>query len=55
LIVLADGVKVPPHVILKWKTVPKVLLPMKLVSDWLLVVWNRRFVEKISIVCSGYI
>jgi hypothetical protein len=48
--------KVPPHMILKWKTMPKVLLPVdliiryqikgwminELVRDWLLVVWNRR-------------
>jgi len=50
LLVLADGSKFPPHVILHHKKVPKEQLHRVPLSDanikvgwknWLLVVWNR--------------
>jgi hypothetical protein len=54
--VLADGTKLPPHVALNRKTMPKEQLPIgltvrcqsngwmtnELMMDWLKVVWNRR-------------
>lgn len=56
LAVLADGIKLPPYVILKRKTILKDQLPTgiivrcqnqgwmssDLMKDWLYIVWNRR-------------
>jgi hypothetical protein len=56
LMVLADDTKLPPHVILNRRTMPKEQLPIglivrcqsngwmtnELIRDWLQVVWNRR-------------
>lgn len=56
LAVLADGMKLPPYVVLKHKTMPKEQLPTGIIvrcqnqgwmstglmKDWLNIIWNRR-------------